>query len=297
MAAADLGGTEQAILNLGESLAARGHRVAFGGGGQADIDVAVNDATLLPVGAGCPVVWFHNEVSLWRELRRCRFPALWRHRPAAVFCGTTQARAASRMLPLRCRTVLPHGLPARILSAEPAAAPPPPHAIFVSQAYRGLAGLIRLWAKQIAPALPAARLSAYIAPADIPAYATMAEKIPSIAILPRQPNAAMPAILKAARVLLAPGHRAETFCLAAAEAGAMGVPVITLGIGALRERVQHGKTGYICRTGSAFAAHTRAVLTDDALWHTLHAHALVTRKTLGWDNIAERWETHFDRKT
>jgi glycosyltransferase involved in cell wall biosynthesis len=101
----------------------------------------------------------------------------------------------------------------------------------------------------------------------------------------------MPALLRGARVLLAPGHRSETFCLAAAEAIAMGVPVITRGIGALKERVRDGDTGYVCGSTAELARRTLALLTDDALWLRMQAEGLATRQNAGWDRIAQEWET------
>jgi len=284
----DLGGIEQCVTHLGAALAARGHTISDDQDA-ADIVVAINDARLLRDGA-VPILWFHNEVSAWREARRHRLPALFRHRPLAVFCGTEQARHASRLLPLRGRKILPHGLPGPIIEAPPAATPPPPHAVFCSQAYRGLAGVIALWRRHIAPALPAARLSAVIAGADMAQYRALARGEPSIAILPRIANAAMPGLLTGARLVLAPGHRAETFCLAAAEAVAMGVPVVTYGTGALKERVRHDRTGFICHGQADMARRSLALLTDDALWSRMQANGLATRNNAGWDHIAHAWE-------
>ncbi len=278
------------MLQLGAALAARGHRIAQQGAATADIDVAINDARLLSAGSGRSAVWFHNEVGVWREARRGRLVALARHRPVAVFCGRGQAAGAGFLLPFRARAVLPHGLPQAILASAPAAAPPPPRALFVSQAYRGLAEVIELWRALVAPACPKARLCAYIAPADLPHFQALAAPTPSIEILPRIGNDGMPALLRGARLLLAPGHRSETFCLAAAEAIAMGVPVVTRGTGALKERVRDGYTGFICRGTAEMARRTLGLLTDDALWSRMQAEGLATRHDAGWDRIAERWE-------
>ncbi len=306
--AAGLGGTEQALIGLTSALAARGHAVTVAGGATADrcfrnvcwrspgavpdgsVTVAINDATLLPATCGLPLVWFHNEVEFGREWRKGRLPALRRHRPAAVFIGTEQARCASRLLPFRVRKVIPYGLPDRILQSAPAAAPPGPQALFTSQAYRGLARIIRLWRRRVAPDHPAATLTAYIADADVPAYAALAGGAPSISVRGRVGNERVLQVLRGSRLLLAPGHRSETYCLAAAEAIAMGVPVLTLGIGSLKERVADGVTGFVCRGWRDMAARTGQILTDDALWARLHAAGLATRQRNDWANAAEQWE-------
>ena len=53
--------------------------------------------------------------------------------------------------------------------------------------------------------------------------------------------------IKKSRIFLIPGHKAELFCLSAQEAKELCVPIVTLGIGSLSERVIHGKTGFIAK--------------------------------------------------
>ena len=296
------------MVHLTQALAARGHTVCVVGGvgaardlgpvgwlpagahPAADIRVAVNDARLLAGGAGLPVVWFHNEVGAWRETRKGRLAALWRHRPVAVFIGTGQARLASKLLPFRRRAVIPYGLPPAVLEAAPGQAMPGPCAVFTSQAYRGLAQVIAMWRVRVAPRVPGARLVAYVAGGDVPAYAALAAGEASITVRPRVGNDAMLDVLRSARLLLAPGHVSETFCLAAAEAIAMGVPVATLGIGSLRERVEDGVTGFVCAGWDQLAARVRQVLTDDDVWRRLRANGVASRSGMEWGRAAQGWE-------
>jgi hypothetical protein len=303
--AAGLGGTEQAVIHLTSTLAALGDTVTVTGASlavrtlnsvswrpgpapDADITVAINDARLLPRGAARPAIWFHNEVELVKEVRRGRLPSLIRARPIAVFIGTEQARLASRLLPFRRRVVIPYGLSARILGTAPAADPPPPNAMFTSQAYRGLKEILRVWQSNVSPAIPGARLNAFIAAADVPTHAPLARD-PGITIASRIGNDAVVAKLLETRVLLAPGHVSETFCLAAAEAIALGVPVVTLGIGSLKERVRDGVDGYVCRNFTEMAARARDLLTDDALWRRMQAAGIAARANRGWANVAQQW--------
>jgi hypothetical protein len=290
-----LGGIEQAVLNLSAALTARGHVVRLGTQAEPGVDfaVAVNDARLLPADGAQPILWFHNEVTLWREMRRGRLGALARVRPAAVVCGTKQARRASWLMPTGRRIVLPHGLPVAILSEPPADRPPPHLALFTSQAYRGLGEVIELWRRRIATVHPTARLRAYVGAADLARYRQLAEDVASIGINPRVAATQMPQLLRRGRLLVAPGHASETFCLAAAEAVAMGVPVVTYGRGALAERVAHGRTGFICRDEREMAARILALLSDDELWLRMQAECLVNRADARWDRVAGLWERAF----
>ncbi len=296
------------MIHLTGALAARGHAVCVVGGvavardfggvrwlpaGDAvagDVCVAVNDARLLAEHGGLPVVWFHNEVGAWRELRKGRMAALWRRRPVAVFIGTVQARAAGRLLPFRRRVVIPYGLPPAVLAAAPGVGVPGPVAVFTSQAYRGLREVIAMWRAEVSPRIGGARLLAYVGVGDVAAYAALAAGDASIAVRGRVGNAAMLDVLRGARVLLAPGHVSETFCLAAAEAVAMGVPVVTLGIGSLRERVVDGQTGFVCAEWVEMAAQVRKVLGDDVVWRRLHDGGVATRIDRDWTQVAESWE-------
>ena len=71
--------------------------------------------------------------------------------------------------------------------------------------------------------------------------------------------------LKNSRVMLLPGHKAELFCLAAEEARELCIPIVTLGIGSLKERVVHNETGFIAKNNTQFAKYTLDLFNDDHL--------------------------------
>jgi glycosyltransferase involved in cell wall biosynthesis len=86
------------------------------------------------------------------------------------------------------------------------------------------------------------------------------------------------------------GDPGETFCLALAEAQAMGVPAIVTPLGAVGERVQDGVSGRVVRSDDDFAAAAIAVLRDDALWRRWHLAALEHQRGLSWNMVAARFE-------
>ena len=71
--------------------------------------------------------------------------------------------------------------------------------------------------------------------------------------------------------------------------------LLLMGIGALPERLKHGKTGFIARDEAEFVAHSVALLSDDALWHTMHRACLSDATLTTWDKRAEEWEQLFLR--
>ena len=91
------------------------------------------------------------------------------------------------------------------------------------------------------------------------------------------------------RLLLIPGHKAELYCIAAEEARELCIPIITLGIGCLNERVDHGKTGFIASNEKEFADYTIQLFNDDNIWNDMKKNLLSLRGSKKWKNIAEQF--------
>jgi glycosyltransferase involved in cell wall biosynthesis len=104
-------------------------------------------------------------------------------------------------------------------------------------------------------------------------------------------RAQLAAALSGARVMLYRGDPGETFCLALAEAQAMGVPAIVQPLGSAPERIIDGMTGRVAGDDHAFATAAIAALRDDALWRQWHLAALATQGGSSWDAVAGRFET------
>jgi glycosyltransferase involved in cell wall biosynthesis len=101
---------------------------------------------------------------------------------------------------------------------------------------------------------------------------------------------ALAAALAGARVMLYRGDPGETFCLALAEAQAMGVPAVVTPLGSVGERVVDGVTGCVAAGEDAFVAAAVAALRDDALWRRWHLAALARQSGLSWNAVAARFE-------
>jgi glycosyltransferase involved in cell wall biosynthesis len=320
--AGPLGGAETAFVALAEALAARGHRVEARSRGAAPLrhkevgwapldngvprgcDLYIGNRGHRVIGlsplAARRLFWLHNPA---RYLKKPRM--LWplaRYRPTLVVTGQYHAATLPDWVPRRGVEIIPYGVLDQFRRAGERP-PPPPRAIFISNPLRGLDWLLDLWSARIAPHVPGAELHIYAGPAvyrGIPAeparrmesILARADAMRAVGVrrFPPVGRDSLIEILAGARLMVYRGDPGETFCLALAEAQAMGVPAVVQPIGSVTERVLDGQTGRIAVSDGEFAEAAIAVLRDDALWLRWHRCALATQRGLSWDEVAARYE-------
>jgi glycosyltransferase involved in cell wall biosynthesis len=238
------------------------------------------------------ILWLHNPTKIRREIRRGNILPLLKAKPAVVLLGKYHAAHVPRWLPTRSRRVIHHGVHPDFFRKAAASEAPPPRAIFTSQPYRGLDWLLELWG-DVKRRVPGAVFDVFAPKAH---QAAANARLPAIEGVTFRGNISRPELaaeLGQARVQLIPGHRDETYCLAAAEATAAGVPIVTLGAGALAERVRDGETGFVVRNKCEFVERTIMLLSYDALWRSMHEACLNEAALTTWDSRAEEWERLF----
>ncbi|MBI3453633.1 MAG: glycosyltransferase [Rhodospirillales bacterium] len=318
-----LGGAETAFVLLAEALAARGHEVLARTGCRKPL--FYHGIDWAPLSRGAPEIadlhianrghrvldlvprarrlafWIHNPARYllkWRYLTR-----LWRHRPIMVFLGPHHRRTYPDWAPGGTRMTIPLGLHEAFRQGELRANPPPPRAVFTSHPLRGLDWLLGIWQQRIRPAAPKAELLVFsgaatygaagaakagqIAPVLERARALLGE---GVVLRPPLDRAALAEELSACRAMLYRGDEGETFCLAVAEAQAIGVPAVVQPIGAVAERVIDGETGFVAASDEAFAEAAIRVLTDDDLWRRQHGAAIARQRGRSWNHVAGDFE-------
>ena len=62
----------------------------------------------------------------------------------------------------------------------------------------------------------------------------------------------------------------------------MCIPVITFGTGSLKERVEHGITGFVARTVKQFADYTHVLLNNDEKWLEMRNNLVKIRGKRKW---------------
>ena len=176
--------------------------------------------------------------------------------------------------------------------------------VYTSEARRGLGPLLRMF-PEIRAAAPGAELHVFgyeyggAGPADLPG----ADQ-PGVVWRGALAKSALAAELREAAVFAYPCTFKETFCTAAAEAQAAGLPVVTSDRAALAERVEDGVDGVLVRAKpgetpgyeAAFVAAVVRLLRDDRLWEAQSAAAAAkARRFYDWDAIAIGWEERLTR--
>ena len=99
--------------------------------------------------------------------------------------------------------------------------------------------------------------------------------------------------MKNYRALTYLGHKSDIFTLTAEEAIKMCLPVVTFGIGSLKERVTHNETGFIAKNDQEFAEYTIKLLNDDDFYLDLKRKMKNKRKENNWQFIANEWVSFF----
>jgi glycosyltransferase involved in cell wall biosynthesis len=322
-ATAPLGGAETAFVALAEALSRRGHRVEARS--RCHAALVWNGVNWAPLSHGVPrccdlyignrshrviglvrraarrLFWLHNPAGYLKKPRN-----LWRlawYRPVLVVTGAYHASTVPPWLLSGGRRIIPYGVLDRFRYAAPRE-PPAPRAIFTSNPLRGLDWLLDLWVARIAPAVPGAELHLYAGAATYGVAGSVrarrmdqilsrADGLAHSGVRRFAPvsHDALATALAGARVMLYRGDPGETFCLALAEAQAMGVPAVVARRGAVSERVVDGVTGQVAEDDEAFAAAAVTVLRDDALWRCWHLAALGSQRGLGWDQVAAQFES------
>jgi hypothetical protein len=326
-----LGGAESTFVALAEALAARGHQVAaYTKGGRrldlagvswfdaqqglpeaADLYIANRSDRLLRAvpKARAMAFWLHNPASYllkWRYLWKLAL-----RRPTLVFLSQAHAQTYPAWGPGGARVVIGHGTAEPFLTTPPAQDIPPARAVFLSNPLHGLDWVLDCWEHHVAPQMPTAHLELFSGAATYKAQGPKAEQM--AAVLARAedlagagvvlrtplPKDALAVELAQARVLIYRGEPGEAFCLAVADAQAMGVPAVVSAVGALPERVHDGVTGFVTPAGdqAAFGAAVVRLLNDDLLWQQQHNASLDLQRQWGWDETAAAFERLIGRET
>ncbi len=252
-----------------------------------DFDLAIsnNDCRLFDkIYCKKKILLSHSIQTLEKFLRKKQLFSYYIHRPKVALLSKYHLENRSYLTKLFGHFLLPYGIDEIFLNAEVSDSTKIDNrqAIFTSRSDRNLDLLIKIWINKIFPKFNNGKL--LITPTN---NFNKAYKDKNIYFRNAGQRANLIKDLSKSRMLLIPGHKAELYCLAAEEARELCLPIITLGIGSLSERVIHNKTGFIAKNENEFSYYALKIFKDDKLWRELRSNLISLRGKKNWNESAK----------
>jgi glycosyltransferase involved in cell wall biosynthesis len=247
------------------------------------------------------ILWIHNEAKYllyWNRLKH-----LLKFLPVVVFSGEYHKSTLPFFIPTGGRRIIPYGLSSVVFEIEEIKQTPIDKKVyFTSNPLRSLRWLVDIWVKYIHPAEPTASLHIFSNWKTYGAWGSYvknrmkveldyAESFKEYNIILRDvlPKKELFQELKTGRAMFYRGDKAETFCLAVAEAQALGLPAIVCDLGSMKERVEDGVTGIVAKNDNVFIEAALNILRDDNLFNSMSNSSMNKYKVINWKMAANKF--------
>ena len=240
-----------------------------------DIAVANADMRLLDtIAAKKKFIISYSLQSIEKFLRKGQLISYFKNKPTILLFGKYHMKNRSKLLSLFGSKIIDIAIDDLFLNTKLTNNIDSNIAIFTSRPDRNLDILIKIWSENILPNFKNAKL--LTTPTEVVSQSSniIFRKMDSQENLIKD--------LLRSKVFLAPGHKAELFCLAAEEARELCLPIVTLGIGSLSKRVTHEKTGFIAKNNKDFADYTIELFKNKDLWNSIRANLINLRGSNNW---------------
>jgi len=225
------------------------------------------------------ILFSHSLQSLEKFIRKKQLLSYLKYKPKVCFLSQYHKKNRSKILYFFGHINLRWAVDNIFLKTEVTNEIKNNQAIFISRPDRNLDLLLEIWKNNIIKKNDKLKLLA----------TENSYNFKDNSIIPRKLDSRIKLIkdLKSSRVCLIPGHKAELYCLVAEEAKELCVPIVTLGIGCLKERVEHGKTGYIANNKDEFVNYTIELFKNDDLWNSMRNNLIKQRGMKTWSLTAK----------
>lgn len=247
------------------------------------------------------ILWIHNDAKYLLFWSRLRY--LLKFRPLIVFSGKYHLSTLPFFIPTRGRKVIPYGLSSNVFSIKTSSSLPDNKKVyFTSNPLRSLRWLVDLWVDKIHDHVPSAELHIF---SGWKTYGKWGESVKNrmkaeidyvsqfryanVIIRDVVPKNELFDELSKGRAMFYRGDNAETFCLAVAEAQALGLPSVVTDLGSMKERVINGYTGFVAQSDDDFVRYALDILTKDDLWFKMSKNAKNVARQYTWTNAAKRF--------
>jgi glycosyltransferase involved in cell wall biosynthesis len=247
------------------------------------------------------ILWIHNEAKYLLYWHRLKY--LLKHMPVVVFSGKYHKSTLPFFIPTGGRKVIPVGISDHILEMGESVPTKRSKKVYsASSPLKSLRWLVDLWVTQIHPNNSDAELHIF---AEWKTYGVLGKSVKhriqteieyasqftgnKIVIRDLMPKHELLQEMRNGCAILYRGDRAETFCLAVAEAQALGLPAVVSNLGAMKEKVEHGVTGFVVKNDADFVTSTLCILSDDQLHESISSAAKIRYVEMNWLNAAKQF--------
>ena len=249
---------------------------------QPDVLISMSDANLLSlINSKKNYLWSHSVQTIEKFFRKKQFYPFLRYKPIIILEGSYHYKNRSFFTSIFGKKILPIAVDYDFIDFKiDDKFIPKRNAIFTTRSDRNLDFLLDCWTEISAKSLNS---NLYINPPF-----KLSEEHIKLNIKLRKKGHKQSLIneLSSTRVMLNPGHKGEVFCLSAEEARELCVPIVTLGIGSLKERVDHGVTGFIAKNREEFINYSIQILNHDSIYLNLRRNLIKLRNIRSYKDVA-----------
>ncbi len=256
-----------------------------------DLAIAISDANQFKLSSALKnVVFSVSNQPIEKFLRKKQLLPFLKYKPTVVTLCNYQFKKRSYFTSFYGKEIIPITSDPKFLNYEvDANYIPDKKVVYNIRSNRNLERLIKIWIEKIYPVNKEFKL--FITPNLI----DYNEKLKNKNIFLRKIGTRHEMIdeLKEYRALTYLGHKSDIFTLTAEEAVKLCLPVVTLGIGSLSDRVKHFESGFIASNDQEFANYTIKLMNDDKFYLQMKSKMLDIRHENNWENIANKWIKKF----
>ncbi len=250
------------------------------------------------------ILWVHNEAKYLLYWRRYKY--ILKHWPTIAFSGKYHKSTFPWFVPVGSRKIIPLGLSNALFKVVNeninSFVKDNKRVYFTSNPLRSLKWLVDIWVREIHPSVPDAELHIF---SSWKTYGSWGDKVKdrmlevlnyvsefndkNIFVRDPLPKEELFQEMNSGRAIFYRGDKSETFCLAVAEAQALGLPAVVCNMGSMQERIDDGLTGYVVNNEKDFSQKAIDVLMNDDLNSFLSKNAQNKYKDYTWMNAARKF--------
>lgn len=298
-----LRGAENALINLAHNLNNLGHEIVIFNNINNEIiidgikwlnierlnhsyynfDVAItnNDIRLLDkIISNKKFAISHSLQSLEKFIRKKQLFSYLKNKPKILLLGKYHEKKRNPFLKIFGSNIVEWGVDEIFINSK-INENPLNQAIFTSRTDRNLNILIDIWTKQVFKKKNF-NFNLLITPIkkNYSQYNIFNRKLNSKENLVKD--------LLNSKIAIFPGHKAELYCIAAEEAKELCLPIATMGIGSLSERVEHGITGMVSKNTTEFGEHIIELMTNSSFFNKIKNNLKLKRGQKNWISASKK---------